>query len=109
MKIIKCLSEKIDEELHDASEYIDLAMKWKDDEPDTADLFYELSTEEMGHVDKLHEEVQELIDEYRKQHGEPPKEMMVLYDYLHEKHIQTATHIKVKQGMYKMQETIEKP
>lgn len=101
MKIIKCLSEKIDEELHDASEYIDLAMKWKNDEPDTADLFYELSTEEMGHVDKLHEEVQELLAEYRKEHGEPPKEMMVLYDYLHDKHIGMATQIKVKQGIYK--------
>lgn len=101
MKIIKCLSEKIEEELHDAESYVDLAMKWKSDEPDTADLFYELSLEEMGHMEKLHGEVTELIEEYRKEHGEPPKEMMVLYDYLHEKHIGTATQIKVKQGMYK--------
>lgn len=102
MNIIKCLSEKIDEELNDASAYVDLAMKWKAEEPDTADLFYELSMEEMGHVDKLHEEVTEIIEEYRKEHGEPPKDMMVLYDYLHGKHIATATQIKVKQGMYKM-------
>lgn len=101
MKIIKCLSEKIGEELNDADAYIDLAMRWKTDEPDTADLFYELSLEEMGHVDKLHKEVSELIEEYRKEHGEPPKEMMVLYDYLHEKHIADATKIKVKQGIYK--------
>lgn len=108
MKIIKCLAEKIEEELHDASAYVDLAMKWKDEQPDTADLFYELSTEEMSHVDKLHEEVQELIEEYRKEHGEPPKEMMTLYEYLHGKHIETATMIKVKQGMFKL-ETIEEP
>ena len=101
MKIIKCISEKIEEELHDADAYIDLAMRWKAEEPDTADLFYELSLEEMGHMEKLHEEVAELIEEYRKQHGEPPKEMMVLYEYLHEKHIAEATHIKVKQGIYK--------
>ena len=60
MKIIKCLSELITEELKDADKYIDLAEKWKSDEPDTADLFYQLSTEEMGHVDKLHEEVKAL-------------------------------------------------
>ena len=42
MMIIKCLSEKIDEELHDAEAYVDLAMKWKQDEPDTAELFYTL-------------------------------------------------------------------
>ena len=101
MKIIKCLSEKIEDELHDAEEYIDLAMKWKSEEPETAELFYTLSTEEMGHVDKLHQEVTELIEEYRKEKGEPPKDMMVLYEYLHEKHIGTATQIKIKQGMYK--------
>ena len=101
MKIIKCLSGKIEDELNDAAEYIDLAMRWKQDEPDTAEVFYTLSLEEMGHVDKLHKEVTELIEEYRKEHGEPPKEMMVLYDYLHEQHIARATQIKVKQGMFK--------
>ena len=101
MKIIKCISELIDEELHDSDKYIELAMKWKADEPDTADLFYELSVEEMGHVDKLHEEVKELIEEYRKEHGEPPKDMMVLYEYLHENHIKTAMQIRVKHGIYK--------
>lgn len=100
MKIIKCLSEKIEEELHDADAYIELAMRWKAENPGAADLFYELSTEEMGHVDKLHEEVTRLIEDYRREHGEPPKEMMVLYDFLHEKHIGTAMQIKVKQGMY---------
>ena len=101
MKIIKCLSQLIEDELNDSDKYISEAFKWKQEEPDTADLFYELSLEEMGHMDKLHEEVTELIDEYRKQNGEPPKDMMILYEYLHEMHIKTATQIKVKQGMYK--------
>ena len=101
MKIIKCLSQLIEEEMQDADKYIDLANRWKSEEPDTADLFYELSLEEMGHMEKLHEEVTELIEEYRKEHGEPPKDMMILYEYLHEMHIKTATQIKVKQGMSK--------
>ena len=101
MKIIKCIAEKIQGELHDADAYIELALKWKDEEPETADVFYELSTEEMGHVAKLHHEVQGIIEEYRSEHGEPPKEMMVLYDYLHEKHIGDAMQIRVKQGIYK--------
>ena len=100
MKIIKCLAENIEEELHDADEYIELAMKWKQEEFDTAQVFYELSTEEMGHVDKLHKEVTELINDYRTQHGEPPKEMLTLYEYLHQKHIGRATEIKVKQAMF---------
>lgn len=101
MKIIKCLSEKIEEELEDAEAYIDLAMRWKQDEPETAELFYTLSTEEMGHMEKLHKEVTELIADYRAKNGEPPKDMMTLYNYLHEKHIGKATQIRVKQGMFK--------
>ena len=101
MKIIKCLSEKIEEELNDAEEYISLAMRWKQDEPEAAELFYTLSTEEMGHVDKLHKEVADLIADYRHKQGDPPKDMMTLYNYLHEKHIGKATKIRVQQGMYK--------
>ena len=101
MKIIKCLSEKIEDELHDADDYIDLAVRWKSEEPETADLFYDLSVEEMGHMEKLHKEVADLIEDYRKENGDPPKEMMTLYEYLHEKHIGEATMIRVKQGMYK--------
>ena len=101
MTIIKCISELIEEELADAEKYIDLAVKWKNEQPGAADLFHELSVEEMGHVEKLHSKVAELIDEYRVENGEPPKEMMVLYDFLHEKHIGKATFIRVKQGLYR--------
>lgn len=101
MKIIKCLSEKIEDELQDADEYVDLAMRWKQDDPETAELFYQLSVEEMGHMDKLHAQAAKLITQYRNEHGEPPKDMMILYDYLHEKHIGKATQIRVKQGMFK--------
>lgn len=101
MTIIKCISEKIEEELHDADAYVELAMKWKQEQADTAELFYELSTEEMKHVDKLHQNVTELIQIYRQKHGEPPKGMMELWNYLHEKHVAEAMRIKVKQGMYK--------
>ena len=101
MKIIKCLAEKIEDELQDADAYIETAMAWKSEQPETAKVFYELSLEEMGHVDKLHDEVARLISEYRQVSGEPPKDMLTLYNYLHEKHIAEAMRIKVKQGMFK--------
>ena len=100
MKIIKCIAEKIREETADAEAYADLAMEWKSEQPETAALFYELSTEEMGHVDKLHAEVARQISDYRQKTGEPPKEMLALYNYLHEQHIAKAMQIKVKQGMF---------
>ena len=101
MRIIKCMAEKIAEEIQDADAYIELAMQWKEDEPDTAELFAELSKEEMGHADRLHEAAEELIKEYREKNGDPPAGMQALYDYMHEKQIESAMRVKVKQGMYK--------
>ena len=100
MKIIKVMSEKIKEELKDAEAYIDLATEWKKDQPEAADLFAELSAEEMGHVDKLHTEVTQLISRYRQTKGEPPAGMLAIYDYLHEQQIENAMRVKVKQKMY---------
>ena len=101
MKIIKCIAEKIKEEIRDAEAYIDMAITWKKDEPDAAEVFAELSAEEMGHVDKLHAEVVDQIRVYREEHGEPPKGMMELYDHLHQKHLEEAMKIKIKQNMLK--------
>ena len=101
MKIIMCLTDKIEEELHDAESYIDLAMKYKDEDQDVSDLFAELSAEEIGHADKLHAEVVDQIRVYREENGDPPKGMMELYDHLHKRHTEEAMKIKVKQNMYK--------
>ena len=101
MKIIKCLSEKIEDELNDAEEYIEDAIKWKAEVPDAAELFYQLSLEEMGHMERLHKKVAEKIAEYKNTHGDPPPEMMTLYDYLHKQHMNKAMKIRVMQGMYK--------
>lgn len=100
MKIIKCLSEKIREEISDAEAYIDLAMEWRKDQPEAAALFADLSKEEMGHMERLHTEVTKLITQYRQTKGEPPAGMMALYDYLHAQQIENAMKVKVKQAMY---------
>ena len=101
MKIIKCLAEKIEEELNDAQSYADMAQRWKEEQPETADLFLELSQEEMGHMEKLHNEAVRLIEEHREKHGEIPEGMKMLYEYLHNKHVEKAKMIRVMQGMYK--------
>lgn len=99
--IIKCITDKIKEEIHDADSYIDLAIKWKEEDPDTADLFSELSAEELGHMERLHDAVTELIQKYREENGEPPKIMQMIYDDLHKKQIEDTMMVKVKQAMYK--------
>ena len=101
MKIIKTISERIAEEINDADKYINLATEWKAEQPEAAQVFYELSTQEISHADMLHGVVTKLITEYRETHGEPPAGMLALYDYLHEQQIENAMRVKVKQGMYK--------
>ena len=101
MKIIKCIAERIKEEISDAETYMDLANQWKEEQPGAAEVFSELAEEELGHMEKLHEVVTELISEYREKHGEPPAGMMALYEYMHAQNIENTMRVKVKQAMFK--------
>ena len=101
MQLIEKLSNMIEEELSDAEKYIDCAEKWKSERPTLAQTFSRLSTEEMGHVSLLHDQVTAIINEYRQKNGEPPEKMLWLYDYLHKKHIAKANEIKVRQSLFK--------
>lgn len=101
MKIIKCIAERIKEEIQDAETYMDLANQWKEEQPQAAEVFNELAEEELGHMQKLHNVVTELIDEYKAEHGEPPAGMMALYEYMHAQNIENTMRVKVKQAMYR--------
>lgn len=100
MKIIKELSEYIEEEIADSCKYAKAALKVKEENKTLADLFYTLSLEETKHMNLLHDEVVKLIEQYRKEKGEPPAAMMAVYNYLHEKHIEDMQKVKVYQSMY---------
>ena len=101
MKLIEKLSEKISEEIHDAKSYVKMAIEHKEDYPELARTLYNLSLEEMDHMSRLHAQVVEIIESYRKTNGEPPASMMAIYDYLHEQQIEKAAAVKMLQSMYK--------
>ena len=101
MKIIKKLSERIEDEVCDSKNYAKWAIELKDEHRNLADVLYSISLDEMKHAYALHDEVVDLIDEYRKEHGEPPADMQAVYDYLHERQIEKAEEARRYQQMYK--------
>jgi len=100
LKIIKCLSDYIDEEIHEGEKYVKKALAIREDYPDVAEVLNMLSIEKMKHMQMLHNQVAKIIENYRKTNGEPPAAMMAVYDYLHEKFIEEAKEVKMLQQMY---------
>lgn len=101
MKIIEKLSDMIEEEIEGAEEYAKCAVKYKEENPTMASVFYNMSLDELKHVNMLHDEVVKLINKYRSENGEPPEGMSAIYNYLHDKHIDHVTRVKSLQNQYK--------
>ena len=101
MTLIKHLSEMIEEELEGAEDYAKNAIMHKEDNPGLAKVFYEISLDEMRHMNMLHDDVVTIITDYKREHGDPPSIMLAIYDYIHEKHIERANKIKMYQSQYK--------
>ena len=94
MKIIAKIVDFIDDELEGAENYAECAMECKTEHPKLAAKLNELASEEMNHMRILHGEVTRLIEDYRVKNGEPPKEMLAIYNYEHKKQISRAAIIK---------------
>lgn len=101
MKVIKYLSEMIEDELEGAEHYVENAIKYKEEMPALAETLFEISTQEMRHVNMLHEEVVKIINRHREEHGEPPAAMKAIYEWEHKKEIDRAKEIKILQTQYR--------
>ena len=101
MKLIRDLEEYIDEEIHDIKKYAKMAAELKAEHPTLAQVLFNISTQEDGHQAAIHNEVVKIIEEHRRNHGEPPAAMMAVYDYLHKKSIDKLAEARMYQEVYK--------
>ena len=100
MKVIKDLSEEIENTLDQAECNIKKAIMYKDDYPVAAKAFYTKSTILMDSIKGQHDAVVALIEAHRKEKGEPPAPMMAVYNYMHSRQITEAAAIKNLQDMF---------
>ena len=100
MEIIKVMSEQMQEELEDAEHYSRMALEWKDECPEAADLFSKLSHDEVEHSDRLHDLAVRKIRQLRSEGRNPTQEMQGVYDYLHERYIKMAEKVADLQRLY---------
>ena len=100
MKDIEDIADDIRDELDDAEKYALRAMKFKDKYPDVAQHYYRRSLEEMEHASGLHTDGVTIIENYQREHGDPPAPMQAIYDYLHKQNIERAAKVKAIQSMF---------
>ena len=103
MKIIERLSDRIDDEIGDIKRYAIMAAEVKEKHPGLANVLYNISVQEDTHQAALHAEVVKLIEQHRKNHGEPPAVMMAVYEILHKRSMDKLAEARRYQEIYKEQ------
>ena len=94
MRLIKTLTRQIEDEIGDAEKYARCAIESRDEHPDLARTYYSLAGQELDHMGVLHTAVTNLIEEERRENGEPPPGMMEAYDMIHEWQMERVAKVR---------------
>ena len=99
MRIIKDLSKRIKEELHDAEWYAKQALEQKAINPDVADMYHRLAREEVDHADMLHDKVVAMIRKASAEKDVPPV-MREMWAWQHEEIVEEHAEVMRMIDMY---------
>lgn len=101
MKIIKRLVEDIEEELEGAENYAKKATQYKLDDRALAETYANIASQELSHVDLLHAQVVRFIKDSKAAGEVPPAGMLDVWNYEHDRHIESISKIKMLLEMFK--------
>ena len=100
MIIIRNICHDIKEKIHDSDKDIRKAIELKYEYPILANDYYEFSVERMQEALDLHSKVVKIIEEYRKQEGEPNETMRKLWECEQKIIIEQSEDVKILQEHY---------
>ena len=85
MKEMKEVIMDIHEELENAEKYAKEAVKHREQYPALSSVYYRVSNDGLAHMDMLHKQVMEMIEEKKRAGHEVPAAMQAVWDWEHEK------------------------
>lgn len=101
MKTIAIIADDIRDELEGAEHYAKLATQYKMTDKALADTYFAIASQELAHVESFHAQVARIIKDERAAGHEPPPGMMDVWNFEHERHIDSVAKIKMLLEQYR--------
>lgn len=101
MRMIAMIVDDIREEMEGAEHYAKMASKYKETDRFMAETYAKLAEAELGHVNALHEQAVRLIKDQQSAGIQIPAGMKTVWDWEHEKMVDTVSRIKIMLNMYR--------
>ena len=99
MNEIKHLAEEIREELDDAEKYAREAVKHAEDDPEGASTYADLSRQELGHANRIHEMAVRHIEKEKAAGLHPTEAERAVWGWEHERMLDRTAHVKTLLSM----------
>lgn len=102
MKVVAELSRYIKDELSGVKEYAKMAMEYKTEYPELAEMFYNMANNENTHVKNIHTWLVKFVDKTKKEGMRPiPQGMLDVWAWEHRRMIEELNEAEMVLQNYK--------
>ena len=101
MQKIKELCKNIHDEMDDAEKYMDFAMKYKDTDRTLADVYADLSSQEISHAEKLGSQVASQVNRMKQDNSNGLSNAQCIWTWEHEQMVEKLAKIRLLQDIYR--------